>query len=90
MMILLIALLVLVVGVVVAVVVGKVGTDPMSDPNRTSAFELPAGPLGVRGLDGVRFDQALRGYNMAQVDAVMDKLRDELRAAEERAGADRR
>lgn len=78
MMILLIAVLVLVVAAVVAVVVGRVGVDPMSPPADTSPFELPAGRLGSAGVDAVRLDQSLRGYNMAQVDAVLDRLFDEI------------
>lgn len=78
MMILLIVFLILVVGAVVAVVVGRVGVDSMASPTATSPFELPAGRLGSAGVDAVRLDQSLRGYNMAQVDAVLDRLFDEI------------
>lgn len=75
-MVLLIVVLVLVIGVVIALVVGKVGSDSMSSPTRTSSFELPE-DLGARGPDGIRLDQSFRGYNMSQVDAVLDALFEE-------------
>ncbi len=43
---------------------------------------LPEGPLAPRDLDAVRFPLALRGYRMADVDAVLDRLRDELASRE--------
>ena len=83
MMVLLISLLVLVVGVVVGVLVGKIGSGPgaldgMAPAARTSAFELPKGRLGSAGADVIKLDQSLRGYNMVQTDAVLDKLFGEL------------
>lgn len=83
MIVFLIVLLVLVVGAVVAVVVGRVGTDTMSEPGTTSGFELPDGRLGALGPDAVRLDQSFRGYNMAQVDAVLDRLFDEIGVLED-------
>ena len=87
MMIFLTAVLVLVVGAVVAAVVGRLGTDRMSAPTGTSAFELPEGHLGERGVDAVRLDQSLRGYNMGQVDAVLDRLFDEIHELRGQLGA---
>lgn len=78
MIVFLIAVLVVVVGLVVAVVVGRVGTDSMAAPTRTASFNLPPGPVGSNGMETVRFDQALRGYNMSQVDQVLDRLFDEI------------
>lgn len=88
MMVFLIATLVVVVACVIGIVVGKVGTktdalDTMDEATRTSAFELPDGRLGSAGMDQVRLDQSLRGYNMVQVDAVLDKLFDELKELED-------
>lgn len=87
MMAVLIALLVLVIAVVVGVVSGKVGSsaqalDTMDGATRTSAFELPEGPLGAKGRDVIQLDQSLRGYNMVQTDAVLDKLFGEIEALE--------
>ncbi|MGC5584304.1 DivIVA domain-containing protein [Ornithinimicrobium sp. W1679] len=43
-----------------------------------SAVPLPAGPLGPDAVHGLRFDQAVRGYRMAQVDAALRRLAEEL------------
>ena len=45
---------------------------------------LPAGPLRAGDVDGVRFGMALRGYRMAQVDALLDRLGEELHGRDER------
>lgn len=79
MIVFLIVVLVLVVGAVIGVVVGRVGTDAMSAPVSTASLDTSATAWGERGPDAVRFDQALRGYNMAQVDAVLDALFEEIR-----------
>ncbi|GAA4882246.1 hypothetical protein GCM10025788_22170 [Serinicoccus chungangensis] len=44
-----------------------------------SSRGLPPGPVPPEALDAVRFDQALRGYRMEQVDRVMERLVVELR-----------
>ena len=92
MMVLLIALLVVVIALVVGVVTGRLdGTssavDTMDAPTRTSAFELPAGRLGSAGADQIKIDQALRGYNMVQTDAVLDKLFGEIKELEDHIAA---
>ena len=43
-----------------------------------SARPLPAGPLGEDDLHDVRFDQAVRGYRMQQVDEALSRLGREL------------
>lgn len=43
-----------------------------------SAEPLPAGPLRPGDVDGVRFNQAVRGYRMGQVDRALTRLADEL------------
>lgn len=39
---------------------------------------LPAGRLASHTVDRARFGLAFRGYRMAEVDGVLDRLRDEL------------
>lgn len=46
---------------------------------------LPAGAVEGEDVRELRFPQALRGYRMAEVDWVLDRLADEL----DRAGAER-
>jgi DivIVA domain-containing protein len=43
-----------------------------------SARPLPAGPLGSDDVHDLRFDQAVRGYRMAQVDVALARLGQEL------------
>ncbi|HSP59889.1 MAG TPA: DivIVA domain-containing protein [Ornithinimicrobium sp.] len=43
-----------------------------------SAAPLPVGPVGPDQVHGLRFDQAVRGYRMAQVDEALRRLADEL------------
>jgi DivIVA domain-containing protein len=42
--------------------------------------DLPDRPLRPADVDGLRLPQALRGYRMTEVDAVLARLRDELAA----------
>ncbi|MEO3938248.1 DivIVA domain-containing protein [Dermatophilaceae bacterium Soc4.6] len=51
----------------IAEVTSSLGHDP-----------LPDGPLTAADLDELRFDTGLRGYRMAQVDRVVDRLRHEI------------
>ncbi|HYN28952.1 MAG TPA: DivIVA domain-containing protein [Dermatophilaceae bacterium] len=76
-----------VVAVTLAAAAGRIHVDPMSDPVRsTPSTGLPPEPLAA-DLDAVRFDTALRGYRMDQVDEVLDVLRGSL-ADRERQLAD--
>jgi DivIVA domain-containing protein len=70
-------------GAVALVAVGR--GDAMTDarPDR-APMGLPEGPLRAEDLECLRFSGALRGYRMDQVDAVLDRLRDELAARDER------
>lgn len=43
-------------------------------------------PLAPEALDGLGFSAALRGYRMDQVDAVLDRVREELSARDARIG----
>jgi DivIVA domain-containing protein len=40
--------------------------------------DLPAGRLAPDMVDRTRFGLAFRGYRMAEVDGVLDRLRDEI------------
>lgn len=72
---------VLAVGLLAAVIVQRV-TLPGVQPVVTSeSFQLPArGGLAPDQVSDLRFDPALRGYRMAQVDLVLSRLSDELRS----------
>ncbi|BDZ57103.1 hypothetical protein GCM10025872_07600 [Barrientosiimonas endolithica] len=77
---LLLALLVVVVGLAVAIAIGRIPVTGMDDAPSTSPFDpLPEGQVTDDDLQRLRFDQTLRGYRMSQVDATLDRLRDELR-----------
>lgn len=67
--------LLLVVGMA-AVITGRLTPDPMADPvASTPDHGLPPGDFRAEDVDAVRFDTALRGYRMDQVDDVVDRLR---------------
>lgn len=65
----------LVVGVVTGSITGSMGVPESSLPFRG----LPEEEVTPAGVEQVRFDAALRGYRMEQVDQVLDRLADELR-----------
>lgn len=68
-----------------AVITGRLTPDPMADPvGSTPHHGLPDGDFRAEAIDGVRFDTALRGYRMDQVDEVIDRL--QMRIAELEAG----
>jgi DivIVA domain-containing protein len=84
-------LLLAVIGVIGVVASGYGSGLSPSGPDR-AALGLPPEPLSAEDLDGLRFSSAVRGYRMDEVDAVLDRVRDELAArdaviAELRAGA---
>jgi hypothetical protein len=54
------------------VAVGRGGDLPEAEPDLTPE-RIPAGTDEVTALETVRFDVALRGYRMAEVDAVLDR-----------------
>lgn len=67
--------LLLVVGMA-AVITGRLTPDPMADSvASTPDHGLPPGDFRAEDVDAVRFDTALRGYRMDQVDDVVDRLR---------------
>ncbi|WP_110181984.1 DivIVA domain-containing protein [Nocardioides solisilvae] len=69
----LVAVLVLVLGGVAAVAAGRTGTWEEPERDRV-AVRLPDGPLTRADLGRVRFPMAFRGYRMADVDALLDRL----------------
>lgn len=72
--------------VLFAAAVVAVRDEPVLVPaERDRADVLPAsGPLYAGDLHRVRFAMALRGYRMDEVDEVLDRAADELRARDER------
>lgn len=77
-------------GVLGALVTSRLGYDPMAEA--TSSAPDPGLPATAhaRDIDGIRFDTALRGYRMDQVDEVLDTLRSRLVEQEETIAALRR
>ena len=82
--VLFIAVGVLLVGGFAALIVGRVGYDPLSEATTTQADPVLSEEFGAGEISAVRFDTALRGYRMDQVDAVLDQL--QTRIAELEAG----
>lgn len=77
-------------GVFAGLLTGRFGYDPMSEPVASQSDPgLPEAPH-ARDVDGLRFDRALRGYRMDQVDEVLDGLRDTLARQEDTIAALRR
>lgn len=66
------------VGVVAALATSRWRYDPMSEP--VSSVADPGLPDVVHpgDVDNLRFDTALRGYRIDQVDEVLDRLRDRI------------
>jgi DivIVA domain-containing protein len=69
------AVIALVAGVVTGSIAGSMGAPESSLPFRGFSEEEEVAPSDV---GRVRFDAALRGYRMEQVDEVLDRLADEL------------
>ena len=70
---------VLLVGAVAAWAVSRVDVPGVPAAVTTEpARPLPAGPVGPDDVHDLRFDQALRGYRMAQVDEALARLGREL------------
>lgn len=76
-------------GVIVLLLMGR--WDGAAVPEEESGAEPPsvddlAGPggrIGAEGLRQVRFEQTFRGYRMDQVDALLDRLAEQLGEASE-------
>lgn len=77
-------LVVLLMGGIAAVAAGRGTPMAEAEPDRL-VVALPADrPLGAEDLRRVRFPLALRGYRMADVDALLDRLAREREVAAER------
>ena len=83
-----IAVGVLVIGAFAALIAGRVRYDPLAEATTTQADPILSEEFGPGEISAVRFDTALRGYRMDQVDAVLDRL--QTRIAELEAGSDHR
>ncbi len=79
-------LLVVVLGGVAAVAAGRVGTWTEPERDRVRS-RLPEGDLGGADLRRVRFPLAVRGYRMADVDALLDRVAEQLERTSERRTA---
>ena len=67
-----------VIGGIAVVAAGRGGGLPDVESERSPTGVLPDGTVDRAGVDGLRFSLALRGYRMDEVDAVLDRLVDEL------------
>lgn len=61
-----------------AAVLGRVDGSLADATTTMSHVPLPDDPLTPGDLESLRFDTAMRGYRMSQVDAVVDRLRREI------------
>ncbi|MEZ0492162.1 DivIVA domain-containing protein [Kineococcus sp. TBRC 1896] len=87
MTLLLLVLVLAAIGAVVAVVTGRIG-GAMGPATSTRPYRgLPEGPVSAGDVDAVRFSLGLRGYRMDEVDAVLDRLREEIRERDEELAA---
>ena len=64
--------------VTVAAVLGRVDGSLADATTSMSHVPLPEDRLTPDDIDGLRFDTAIRGYRMSEVDAVVDRLRREI------------
>ncbi|WP_270887509.1 DivIVA domain-containing protein [Pedococcus sp. 5OH_020] len=72
--VLFIVMAVLLVGAFAAMLVGRVGYDPMAAATTTQSDPVLPEDFTADEISAIRFDTALRGYRMDQVDAVLDRL----------------
>ncbi len=80
MILILVIVAVLGLGVLAALLVLRTGVPGVPDPVTTESFEpLPRAGITTADVSQLRFDQAIRGYRMSQVDEVLDRLTEELR-----------
>jgi DivIVA domain-containing protein len=82
-------IVVAVMGGIAVVAAGRGGSMAEAYDDRPDAAVPADGPLTAHDLRRVRFSTAVRGYRMAEVDALLDRLASELetRAAAGSAGS---
>ncbi|GAB3112980.1 hypothetical protein GCM10027055_17120 [Janibacter alkaliphilus] len=83
--VLFIVVAVLVCAVTAALITGRLVGDPMAEARASTPDPGLSPGFAVADIDEVRFDTALRGYRMDQVDDVLDLL--QARIAELEGGA---
>ncbi|MDO5503140.1 MAG: DivIVA domain-containing protein [Actinomycetia bacterium] len=88
--VLLVAVAVVLIAAFLALLAGRVPVDRLAEPvHSTPQIQLPA-DAGASEVDNLRFDTALRGYRMDQVDQALDQLRDRLAELEDELAEVRR
>ena len=65
---------VLVLGAFAALVAGRLGYDPLAEPTTSQSHPELGEAFAPEQIADIRFDTALRGYRMDQVDEVLDRL----------------
>jgi DivIVA domain-containing protein len=80
---------VLVIGGFAALLLGRIGYDPMAEPTSTQADPVLPDRIGSDEISAIRFDTALRGYRMDQVDAVLERLQARIAELEASGGTSR-
>ena len=78
-------LIVLVMGVIAVVASGRGGTMAEVYDDRPDSRVPADGPLTSQDLRRVRFSTAFRGYRMSEVDALLDRLAEEMAPERDRA-----
>lgn len=87
MIVFLLVIVVLLIGLTTAAFLGRINGF-MAEPTSSHAFAgLPAESLTADDIGTLRFDRALRGYRMDQVDEVIDALSTRLRELEKDGAA---
>ena len=66
------------VAAVLGVASGRLHADPLADAVHTTSDPGLPEAAAASDVDAVRFDTALRGYRMDEVDARLEVLRDDL------------
>ncbi len=70
------------VAAVLGVASGRLPADPLAEAVHTTPDPGLPEPPAAADVDSVRFDTALRGYRMDEVDARLEVLRDDLEERE--------